>query len=79
MYVKEKEVAENLHLKLENWWKEFISEKNAFGSPVFLIGKDKESIIPFKAPSQRSKEVRSNYKYGFLQMRINRPGMTLKY
>ncbi len=65
LFLKEKEIAGNLHLKLENWWKELLSEKNAFGSPVFLIGKDRESIIPVKAPSQRSKEVRSNYKYGF--------------
>ena len=78
LYVKEKEVDENLHLKLENWWKEFISEKNAFGSPVFLIGKDKESIIPCKAPSQRSKEVRSNYKYGFFTDEDQQDGYDIK-
>lgn len=78
LYLKEPEVAQNLHQQLENWWKELILEKNAFGSPVFLIGGDKESIIPVKAPSQRSKEVRSNYKYGFFTDEDQQAGYDIK-
>lgn len=65
LFYRKAEVANELQQDLEQWWEELKTEENAFGSPVFFIGRDSVSTIPAKAPMERSVAVRSNYRYSF--------------
>jgi uncharacterized sulfatase len=54
--------SNELKSALEQWWEDLKTEKNAFGSPSFLVGRNDRESIPLMAPSEKSPKLRNSFR-----------------